>query len=229
MIKAVVFDLWNTLIHSRGGDPFRHLKAMMTASQAEHYPAFRQDAMAHIHANGEQFLMNWRERLALSDEQFTRMVHVFTHSALEAETFSDTQKALLDCQTLARLALLSNTQSFDIDFLKTMEALNPIGKRFLSAEIGLLKPDTAIFEHVAKNMYLFPGELAMVGDSWTDDVLGGLRAGWTVFWLNRTQRPRPTLPEDLDDEFLIEIHTLTQLPEALENLQAGARCSTCLG
>ncbi len=229
MIRAVVFDLWNTLIHSRGGDPFRHLKAMMTPEQAEHYSAFRLDAMAHVHASAHHFLNDWRTPLALSDEQFSRMANVFGHSAQDAEAFPDTPKALLECQKLARLALLSNTQSFDIEFLQHMEALLPIGKRFLSAELGLLKPDTALFDHVAKSMHLFPGELAMVGDSWTDDVQGGLAAGWTVFWLNRTQRPRPALPENLDDEFLIEIHSLSQLPEALENLQAGARCSTCLG
>ena len=40
MVRAVVFDLWNTLVHSQGGDPFLHLLELMTPEQARLYPAF---------------------------------------------------------------------------------------------------------------------------------------------------------------------------------------------
>jgi len=66
----------------------------------------------------------------------------------------------------------------------------------------------------------------MVGDSWNDDVQGALQAGWTVLWLNREGRPRPELDPDAD---LVEISELSQVAPVIEQLQAGARCSTCLG
>jgi putative hydrolase of the HAD superfamily len=77
-----------------------------------------------------------------------------------------------------------------------------------------------------KRLGLFPGEIAMVGDSWRDDVTGSLEAGWTAIWVNRLGVPRP----DCDPEAeLVEVSDLAQVPRAIASLQAGARCGTCLG
>jgi putative hydrolase of the HAD superfamily len=98
--------------------------------------------------------------------------------------------------------------------------------RFLSAEMGCLKPDLAAVQAVQRRLGLFPGELAMVGDSWRDDIIGALAAGWTAVWVNRKGAPRP--PVDPEAE-LVEIPDLVSVPTLIDNLQAGARCSTCLG
>jgi putative hydrolase of the HAD superfamily len=79
---------------------------------------------------------------------------------------------------------------------------------------------------VQRKLGLFPGELAMVGDSWRDDITGALEAGWTAIWVNRKGVPRPPHPDDAD---LVEIPDLAPVPRLIDNLQAGARCSTCLG
>jgi putative hydrolase of the HAD superfamily len=79
---------------------------------------------------------------------------------------------------------------------------------------------------VQRRLGLFPGELAMVGDSWRDDMAGALEAGWTAVWVNRSGVPRP--PHDPEAE-LVEIPDLAPVPRLIGNLQAGARCGTCLG
>ena len=45
MIRAVVFDLWNTLVHSQHGDPFRHLQRLLTPEQQPLFPELRREAM----------------------------------------------------------------------------------------------------------------------------------------------------------------------------------------
>ncbi|HNX95191.1 MAG TPA: HAD family hydrolase [Holophaga sp.] len=226
MLRAVVFDLWNTLVHSRGGDPFRHLGAFMTPEQIVHLPAMERDAMSRRYESAQAFLAGWRVLLGLGAEQHRAMAEVLEQAATDAECYPEAQDALAAVRSIARTALLSNTQSFDMAFLERLELAFPAGQRFLSAELGVLKPDRAAFEAVQARMGLFPGELAMVGDSWDDDVRGALDAGWTAIWLNRDGRPRPAHDPEAD---LIEVRDLAQVPVAIAALQAGARCNTCLG
>ena len=226
MLRAVVFDLWNTLVHSRGGDPFRHLHEFMTPEQSVYLPAMERDAMSRRYASAQDFLAGWRVLLGLGTEQHRAMAEVLEQAATDAECFPETQEALAAVRLIARTALLSNTQSFDMAFLDRLGLAFATGQRFLSAELGAMKPERAAFEAVQARMGLFPGELAMVGDSWDDDVQGALEAGWTAIWLNRDGRPPPAHDPEAD---LIEVRDLGQVPVAIARLQAGARCNTCLG
>jgi putative hydrolase of the HAD superfamily len=226
MIRAVVFDLWNTLVHSRGGDPFRHLYTLMNEAQRPYFPQFKRDAMAQPHADAPTLLERWRPCLELTETQFQAMAQVFRNAVEDTECFPETAEALQETRAIARLGLLSNTQSFDLGFLERLEITRLIPARFLSAETGFLKPETGAFEAVQKKLGLFPGQMAMVGDSWNDDVQGALAAGWTVLWLNREGRPRPEHDPEAD---LVEIPDLSAVPAVIAQLQAGARCSTCLG
>jgi HAD superfamily hydrolase (TIGR01549 family) len=226
MIRAVVFDLWNTIVHSRNGDPFQHLQRLLSPEQNFHFPELKRDAMGRPHADAQALLSEWKARLGLTSAQLQTMAEVFRTAAGDAQCFPEAIQAVRDTRRLARVALLSNTQSFDLGFLERLDLTSYLTSRFLSAELGVLKPDRAAFEAVQRRLGLFPGEIAMVGDSWRDDVTGALEAGWTAVWVNRKSVARP--PHDPDAE-LVEITDLAPVPQLIDNLQAGARCSTCLG
>ena len=226
MIRAVVFDLWNTLVHSRNGDPFTHLQRLLGPGQETRFPDLKRDAMERPHTDARALLDEWREPLGLRPEQLETMAEVFRTAADDAHCFPEAAQAVLDTRKVARVALLSNTQSFDLGFLERLGLTGMIPSRFLSAELGFLKPDRRAFETVQRRLGLFPGELAMVGDSWRDDVAGALEAGWTAVWVNRTGAPRPPHAPEAE---LVEVPDLAPVPRLIENLQAGARCSTCLG
>jgi len=226
MIRAVVFDLWNTLVHSQHGDPFKHIQRLLAPEQAALFPALRRDAMGRPHAGARAFLGEWKDRLGLSGEQLNAMAGLFQTAAEDAECFPEAVQAVAGTRKLARVALLSNTQSFDLDFLERLGLTGLLATRMLSAELGFLKPDIRAFRAVQRRLGLFPGEIAMVGDSWRDDVAGALEAGWTAIWVNRSGDPRP--PHDPEAE-LAEVRDLAPVPGLIGQLQAGARCSTCLG
>lgn len=226
MIRAVVFDLWNTLVHSQHGDPFRHLQRVLTPEQQDRFPDLKREAMDRPHPDARTFLAGWMDRLSLSGTQMLIMADVFQTAANDAACFPDALEAVAGTRKLARVGLLSNTQSFDMEFLDRLGLEKAIPTRCLSALTGHLKPELAAYEHMQKRLGLFPGEIAMVGDSWRDDVTGALEAGWVAIWVNRTGKPRP----DWDPEAeLVEVPDLTQVPALIARLQAGARCSTCLG
>ena len=154
------------------------------------------------------------------------MAQAFAKADAEAEPFPETLEALERTRELGRLALLSNTQRFDMGLLQRLE-LDPFFRvKGLSAELGALKPEPLAFERMQQKLGLFPGNLVMVGDSWQDDVEGALAAGWTALWVNREGRPRPDHDPDAD---LVEVASLDQVPVVVARLQAGMRCSTCLG
>jgi putative hydrolase of the HAD superfamily len=226
MIRAVVFDLWNTIVHSQNGDPFQHLQRLLGPEQNRYFPELKRDAMGRPHADAQALLSAWNHRMGLSADQLRNMAAVFRTAAGDAQCFPEALQAVRDTRRLARVALLSNTQSFDLGFLERLGLTSLLPSRFLSAELGALKPEREAFLLVQRRLGLFAGEIAMVGDSWRDDITGALEAGWTAIWVNRNGVPRP--PHDPDAE-LVEIADLTPVPQLIENLQAGARCGTCLG
>ena len=226
MIRAVVFDLWNTLAHSRGGSPFQRAKAVLRPEQLMAFAAFQRDAMTRAYTDRAAFFAAWRERMDLDAAQQAEWSEAFAAAESEAELFPESLDALAGARALARLALLSNTQSFDLGLLDRLGLAEAIRVRGLSAELGAVKPEPEAFDALAKRLGLFPVNLVMVGDSWNDDIQGALAAGWTAIWINRAGKPRP----DHDPEAeLVELPDLRQVPEVVERLQAGYRCSTCLG
>lgn len=226
MIRAVIFDLWNTLVFSPGGNPFQRLKGLLREDQAGRYGELVRDGMTKPYASGEAFLEAWRAPMAWDEGQQMAVLQAFAEAGDQAACFPEAAESVGAVGSLARIGLLSNTQSFGLELLGRLGIADRIRARMLSAELGALKPEPAVFEAVQRRMGLFPGNLVMVGDSWKDDVLGPVDAGWTAVWVNREGLPRP----EHDPEAAIhEVRSLALLPQLVEDLQKGMRCPTCLG
>ena len=226
MIRAVVFDLWNTLVFSPAGSPFQRLKELLGPEQAHLFPALVRDGMERPYASVHAFLGAWKDSAQLDEAQVEAMARAFLEAGEQAECFPGTPEAVGAVRDLARVALLSNTQTFGLELLDRLGIAERIRVRMLSAEIGALKPEPAAFEAMERKLGLFPGNLAMVGDSWKDDVEGALEAGWTAIWVNREALPRPSHDADA---LIYEVRDLSYLPELIQGLQDGMRCPTCLG
>ena len=80
------------------------------------------------------------------------------------------------------------------------EKLRHLGMRHLvdalitSEDVGVLKPDPAIYQQALQRLGAAPAETVMVGDNWQADVVGALAVGIRPVWLNRLEVARP-LPE----------------------------------
>jgi putative hydrolase of the HAD superfamily len=226
MIRAVVFDLWNTLVFSPAGSPFQRLKELLRPEQAHHFAPLVRNGMVQPYPSVRAFLEAWRIHVGLDEAQMEAMAQAFLEAGSQAECFPGSPEAVGAVRDLARVALLSNTQTFGLELLDRLNISDRIRTRILSAEIGALKPELAAFEAVQRKLGMFPGNLAMVGDSWSDDVEGALAAGWTAIWVNRSAKPRPAHDPDLP---LYEVRSLARVPELIQRLQEGMRCPTCLG
>lgn len=56
-----------------------------------------------------------------------------------------------------------------------------------SEEVGIAKPDSAIFEFALKCANCNADEAVMIGDSWSKDVYGAINAGLKAIWLKRRE------------------------------------------
>lgn len=61
----------------------------------------------------------------------------------------------------------------------------------ISEEVGVLKPDPALFAEAAFRVGVAAADILYVGDSLTSDVNGGVGAGWQVAWYSEKEHDHP--------------------------------------
>lgn len=70
----------------------------------------------------------------------------------------------------------------------------------ISAEVGIGKPDAAVFRVALDRLGSRAAHTVMVGDSWERDVLGARSAGLPAVWVGKGRRP----PEELPDVLVVD-------------------------
>ncbi|AIQ18771.1 haloacid dehalogenase [Paenibacillus sp. FSL H7-0357] len=81
----------------------------------------------------------------------------------------------------------------------------------ISGSFGKGKPDKDIFLHALSLLDVTPEQGMMVGDKLTTDIKGGLAAGLTTVWINRTGKlPNPEIQPDYRIGHLSELLPLVQ-------------------
>ncbi|HEX6400392.1 MAG TPA: HAD family hydrolase [Actinomycetota bacterium] len=92
----------------------------------------------------------------------------------------------------------------------------------VSDELGVGKPDPALFELSARTAGVAPGDAVMVGDRLDYDVRPAKGVGMRAIWMLRGEAPDEPTPTQLA-EADAAIRGLDELPEALERLGREAR------
>ncbi len=90
-----------------------------------------------------------------------------------------------------RLALLTNgppdIQRHKIDGTGLRDCFESV---FVSGEVGVAKPDPAVFDMVLEQLDATAATTVMIGDNWERDVVGARSAGWSAIWVS-AGRPSP--------------------------------------
>jgi putative hydrolase of the HAD superfamily len=81
----------------------------------------------------------------------------------------------------------------------------------VSAEMGIGKPDPAIFKQTLAQLECDPAQATMIGDSLSRDIDGARAAGVRGVWINRFGHARPH-----DHAEVAEVSTLSGLPGAMD-------------
>jgi 2-haloalkanoic acid dehalogenase type II len=189
-LQADAADIWRRFLRA----------AYLMRAENHHQPVFKHYGTAWA----DQFRRVFR-RLHLDGDPVAASLYLKGKLAA-APAFEEAYTVIDALRPHYRLAVLSNS---DDDFLTACLERN--GLRFeavvTSERARALKPDPAIFLHLARQMELPPERILYAGDNPVPDVLGPRQAGMKAAWINRSgrRRPRRVPPPDLRLRSLSEL------------------------
>ncbi|MDO7886310.1 HAD family hydrolase [Hymenobacter cheonanensis] len=113
---------------------------------------------------------------------------------------------------LVKLGIVTNNRTAEQqEKLRFLEMTSLVDALITSEDVGVLKPDPAIYHVALARLQASPAQTVMVGDNWQADVLGALAVGIRPVWLNRFGAAR-LLPH------VAELTSLEPLAEVVPHL-----------
>jgi putative hydrolase of the HAD superfamily len=207
--KAVIFDVYNTLLHIRVDeqrlDTYKFLSNWLsykgvTVRAVELLRLFEATTAEHIAGNpkpypdvdiGDVFLDIVRKTgLAAPsiDDSFAKelslLFRILTTDALEL--FPETLPTLRQLQPIARLAIVSNSQRlFTLPELRRFHLEEFFDDIVFSSDLGTSKPNVEIFDAALQRLGVAAANTVYVGDNLFDDIWGAQQVGIHTVWVNR--------------------------------------------
>jgi HAD superfamily hydrolase (TIGR01549 family) len=136
-----------------------------------------------------------------------------------AALYDDVLPCLEELQGAYRLGVIAN-QPGDVRTAMRRDGLEPFFEVWgVSDEMGVGKPDPALFELTVKAAGVAPGESVMVGDRLDYDMRPATQVGMRTVWMLRGEAPDDPTPEQLA-EIDAAVETLADLPAELERLSS---------
>ena len=193
MIRAIIFDLWDTIIPSN--IDFGKLTKLLKlehlsrpkfiyryehAVQLKHYKSFSELHRDFIKA------FNKEPHELLEKE----LLEVYCRRSHQINFFHDVKKALLSLRKKGyKLALLSNTENLITEKLeKRLKFKKYFDVLVYSYNVGAVKPEKKMYQIVLQKLKVKPHEVLMVGDSINADVRGATKLGLHNCLINRSGR-----------------------------------------
>ncbi|NIK69154.1 MULTISPECIES: HAD family hydrolase [unclassified Paenibacillus] len=126
--------------------------------------------------------------IALSEEQASAMQAAYIGCQFNIAMFEGARELIEQLVKAGYVVgLLTNgAENHQLKKIRAMELdhLIPPERQFVSGKIGWDKPDIRVFQHVNEATGTRPEKSVYIGDSWRNDVIGALEAGWSVIWFN---------------------------------------------
>jgi len=193
MIKAIVFDFDNTLSNRQQSayetyDSF--FRPLLKDMDPVSYEALLQDILAYdcngtltmhyrlipfLHKYGSYFSSDFEEKFT---EYFYHNMYRFT--PLKKEVI----EVLTRLKEKYKVALLSNGDSFSQHHkIQQAKIESYFDEIIVTGDYNCFKPDPRIFEIMAEKLNVKCEECMMVGDVFSSDILGAVRANMVPVWI----------------------------------------------
>jgi 2-haloalkanoic acid dehalogenase type II len=183
MVKAVLFDFWGTLVENGTTSPTREVLRIIRVRRPfrEFIGPFEDTFFTQKWDSQEQGFRAVFDHFGARPHPIAleKCVGLWNKNKLLAKPYEDTEQVLSTLKKKGyKLALLSNTDNFSVDFVLDKYKLRDYFDAVLfSYDCGLLKSDPKMFEKVLDDLGVSADEAIMVGDSLETDVAGAKAAG----------------------------------------------------
>ena len=229
-IKAVVFDMYQTLVQDPSGQ-WRH--SFKSISEEQELGITAEQLWQGWHESEEQFRLRRTDpslpfqtyfdawaggfRMAFKDlgvpGDADAATKRFFADLSRRQPFPETKQAVTEIQRSYRTAVLSNAD--DGFLLPNLELLDLEFETALSSEMARsYKPQPALFLGMLDRLSLSPDETVYVGDRHYEDVHGASAVGMNAVWIDRNDRGlRDDLPPPAH-----RVSSLSELPSLIETI-----------
>lgn len=235
-IRAVTYDLWNTLVHNRNYGEFRlpGLKRTLREHGYSFDDRVVEDAYLggfrfsgrvirsedHRHVETSEIVGEVLRLLGVEDEGVLgELVPMYEESFLcdpprlkegvfEALDYTKRYKVGLVSVTGVSPGRLVRQVMKGHGILGYFEALS------FSDEVKWVKPNVKLYHSATEALGIAPEETVHVGDSMKGDIVGAIDAGMRVIWVKKKEQPSI---EGYEPHWVIT--SLLELPEALRSLE----------
>lgn len=180
-IEWMVFDLGNVVLYQTDGLPSlaRHMgaaAAMTPAAFRDAYNAPRRDY--DLHSDPVRY---WSAVAAASGAPEPDSAAAAELTAMDVQIWSRTEPAIIDLfgelrGTGIRLAVLSNAPVSMGEYVRRQQWARLFDRIVISGEIGLIKPDAAIFAHLLRDLAA-PADRVAFTDDLPENIAGAEAAG----------------------------------------------------
>ncbi|GGN92635.1 HAD family hydrolase [Saccharibacillus kuerlensis] len=132
----------------------------------------------------------------LTDEKAQALQDAYLSKQYAITLYKGARELIMELQDAGRLVgVITNGppehQLRKAEALGLQELISP-ELIFVSRAVRIAKPDVRLFEHVNRATETSPENSFYIGDSWRNDVVGAIDAGWTVLWFNPRLAKRET-------------------------------------
>lgn len=208
-MKAVFFDIDDTLYDQL--EPFKNACQEVFGSQYEFnvqelFKSSRrysdevfQDAGNGIISMDEMYIYRMKKAfedigINITDRDALHFQHIYERKQRNLFLTATMRKILEVCGSRFLLGVISNGPSlhqWDKVRQLCLEKYIPKENIFISEDLGIAKPDSAIFHYAAKRCKIKEKDCVYIGDNYINDIAGAKEAGWQTIWLNRRDHPLP--------------------------------------
>lgn len=194
-VKAVFFDLWNTLAFTDSRkDLFREMQIRFGLNEITHSQFLCEcekaimleefETLEHLYSKILNHFSVPSGEIMLGDLNF-----LWNHTLKKNKFYPETKKVLAKTKKNFKTALISNCENFGVKGLyEEFNFEKYFDEIMLSCDVNLLKPNPKIFHIPLKKLKIKPEETVMVGDSIRTDMKGAKRAGLKTILIDRNQR-----------------------------------------
>ena len=213
MIKAITFDLWNTLLEDKDFTEHRinSLSRILSVegfqipkndllmayrSASDHYRNMWEINHRHLHVDRRVEYMLKQLEIELTDDVKLSIIEEFTEAfAVDPPAFKEGVKEVLEClRENYVMGIISDTGvtpgSIIRDHLRRCGMLQFFSSTVFSDEVGFCKPDSRVFEKALRELMIRPDEAVHVGDLLRTDVAGAKNVGMKSVWLSNESNMR---------------------------------------
>ena len=188
MIKAIIFDMWTTVIYSdwNFGNKVINALDLTIEKEEELWLLLEKDWMMHRFDTFEDSAKHACIALGIKDsKKIKKFAELYEESRKHIKPYDDVLPVIKKLRKKYKIGLLSNTENFTIPVLDKIGFLDNFDAAFFSCDHKKLKPDKRFFRAILKVLGAKPEETVMVGDSMKSDIIPAKQLGMNAILMDR--------------------------------------------